>query len=174
MAYVLSLFPVLACPIGMGLMMWLMARQENPAQGAEDRRGVARANAGQAAAGNRRFHLCLNWKVLASLAVIGAAVWVWVPQLLVVAVPLLIVVACPLSMMFMMRGMHGSRCATAPTRSRQPGPAASADADQLVTLRTQQAALAREIAALEAANSRSLPETEDKRRLIALRHNEER
>jgi len=51
--------------------------------------------------------MCVNWKVVAGLAVVGVIVWVGAPQFLVGAIPLLIVAACPLSMLLMMRGMQG-------------------------------------------------------------------
>ena len=51
--------------------------------------------------------MCLNWRVIAGLAVVGVIVLVVAPQFLWVALPLLIVAACPLSMLFMMRSMSG-------------------------------------------------------------------
>ena len=51
--------------------------------------------------------LCFNWKVLAGLAVVVAAVLMIRPGLLVVAVPLALLLSCPLSCLFMMRGMRG-------------------------------------------------------------------
>ena len=55
----------------------------------------------------RLIGLCFNWKVLAGLAVVVAAVLMIRPGLLVVAVPLALLLACPLSCLFMMRGMRG-------------------------------------------------------------------
>ncbi len=37
--------------------------------------------------------MCLNWKVLAGLAVVGLAVWVVAPQFVLAALPLLLVVS---------------------------------------------------------------------------------
>lgn len=56
--------------------------------------------------------MCLNWKVIAGLALVGMGVWVVAPNLLIGTLPFLALAACPLSMMFMVRGMsehQGSR-----------------------------------------------------------------
>jgi hypothetical protein len=56
------------------------------------------------------FHsCCLNWKVIAGLAVVGLGVWVFEPGLMGAVLPLLIVAICPLSMLLMMRGMMGEQ-----------------------------------------------------------------
>lgn len=47
----------------------------------------------------------LNPRVLASLGIIGLAIAVLAPNLVVAAVPLLLLAACPLSMVVMMRAM---------------------------------------------------------------------
>jgi len=48
---------------------------------------------------------CLNWKVIAGLAVAGFAVWVAAPDLVGKALPTLLALICPLSMVAMMIGM---------------------------------------------------------------------
>ena len=58
------------------------------------------------AAGFAFLGMCLNWKVLVGLAVVGLIVLVVAPQFIWAALPILIVAACPLSMLFMMRGMQ--------------------------------------------------------------------
>jgi len=64
-------------------------------------------------------NMCLNWKVLAGLAVVGLIVLVVAPQLLGAALPILLVAACPLSMLFMMRGMFGNGNATTQMHGEQ-------------------------------------------------------
>ncbi len=56
---------------------------------------------------------CLDPRVLAAVALAGAAVVVFAPGLVAAAIPLLVVAACPLSMLVMMRSM-GSRAAPKP------------------------------------------------------------
>src|SRR5260221_13035899 len=53
----------------------------------------------------RLFGLCLNWKVIAGLAIVALGVWLVAPPLLAAALAVLILAACPLSMLLMMRGM---------------------------------------------------------------------
>src|SRR5690348_9585890 len=112
MQYILSFLPVLACPVGMGLMMWFMMRgnkQQTPGEADQARmqtyhQQLAVAEPPTMAAPPRRtsaFNLlgmCLNWKVLAALAVVGLLVLVVAPQFIWAAFPILILAACPLSM----------------------------------------------------------------------------
>ncbi len=61
--------------------------------------------------------ICLNWKAVAGLAVVGLGIWALAPGMWAAALPVLVVLACPLSMLFMMRGMRadgqvgGAACA---------------------------------------------------------------
>jgi hypothetical protein len=50
--------------------------------------------------------MCLNWKVLASLAAVGVGVYLFVPGLLAEAVPILLLAVCPLSMLLMLWDMQ--------------------------------------------------------------------
>ena len=130
MPYILSLLPVLACPVGMGLIMWLMmrghkeqpTRQDNrsPMKGADNVDTVREwfppaKDTGSVYSGNEpssrssmlsMLFMCLNWKVVGGLAVIAVIIGIIAPNLLLGAIPLLIVAVCPLSMLFMMRGMR--------------------------------------------------------------------
>ncbi len=53
--------------------------------------------------------MCLNFKVLAALAAVGAGVYLWAPGLFAAALPLLILALCPLSMVLMMGMMGGGK-----------------------------------------------------------------
>ena len=152
MAYVVSLLPILACPLMMGLMMWLMMRG-NKDQSAAHARQPDITPANKPAPGVwssllSRFHLCLNWKVVVALGAIGVGIWAIAPGLLWAAVPVLVVLACPLSMLFMMRSMSGGQCAT-DTVQEQHAAYAGANDQRRANLRAQHAAIAHEIAELE-------------------------
>ena len=95
MQYILSLLPVLACPLGMGLMMWLMMRQgkeHTPPDAATQWKGrseerplattvtstpISSQHTSPLKAIWDCVQMCLNWKVLVVLAVVGLAVWSW-------------------------------------------------------------------------------------------------
>ena len=113
MQYILSLLPLLACPVGMGLIMWLMMRgTKKQAPGEADQAPLDISSksseiTNESPKRGSMLFMCLNWKVVAALAVVGLIVGIVAPQLLLGAIPLLILAACPLSMLFMMRGMQG-------------------------------------------------------------------
>ncbi len=170
MQYILSLLPVLACPVGMGLMMWLIMRQgkeQMPPDAAPQRedRPVEKPLASpvnSTSMSSQRtsplkaiwdcVQMCLNWKVLVGLAVVGLAVWVVAPHLVLAALPLLLIVACPLSMLMMMGRMRGGQPvqvnqspAMDRTRDEQVGELQS----RLLSVQAEQEAIARQIAEIE-------------------------
>lgn len=111
--------------------------------------------------------MCLNWKVLAGLAVVGVGIWAIAPNLVVGALPLLLFLACPLSMFLMMKGMGrmtGNR--TEPPAERQattsrdpagrPLPELKA---RLAGLQEEQEAVAREIGQRTAVGTGPNPES---------------
>ena len=172
MQYILSLLPLLACPVGMGLMMWFMMRgnkQQTPDEVDQARMQTYKqprakaspptmAEAPKRASTFNLLGMCLNWKVLAGLAVVGLLVLVVAPQFIGVALPLLLVAACPLSMLFMMRGMSGNGNANQTTQLQEDQlPAGGSTRDeQLAELKSrlsgvqaEQAAIARHIAEIE-------------------------
>ena len=178
MQYILSLLPLLACPVGMGLMIWFMmrgskdqspdvaAREQTPL---ETRSVSARVPAPSTPRQESSIsspssplkaivdciQMCLNWKVLAGLAVVGLIVLVVAPQLILAALPILLIAACPLSMLFMMRGMAGNRNATTQMQGDQL-PAGLTRNERLAELQSrmssmqdEQEAIARQIAEIE-------------------------
>ncbi len=107
--------------------------------------------------------MCLNWKVLAGLAVVGLAVWVVAPQFVLAALPLLLVVACPLSMLLMMGRMRGGQ----PAQANQPPAAGQTRDEQAVELRSrllsmqaEQEVIARQIAEIESPATPVMSEAE--------------
>ena len=72
MAYLVSLLPALACPVLMGLMMWLMMCGNKDHGGEQAQQMDVRSPSNPMNAPQKRsmvgFHICLNWKVVAGLA----------------------------------------------------------------------------------------------------------
>lgn len=104
---------------------------------------------------DKMLKMCLNWRVIGALIVVGLGLWFVAPNLLAAAFPLLIIAVCPLSMVFMMKGMQGEKGKARPERAN--GSRASGDPERLQDLevrlqetRGQQETIAREIARLKA------------------------
>lgn len=114
--------------------------------------------------------ICLNWKVVAGLAVMAAGIRVVAPQVFLSALPVLAVLACPLSMLIMMRGMNGMgstqshACNMSPSMTpsrRDQAPTSAAIREtrlaelhtRLKHARAEQEALARELAMLTGAGA---------------------
>jgi hypothetical protein len=172
MPYILSLLPLLACPVGMGLIMWFMMRGSKQGQTPQetDFTSVNRSQEPDAITEAppqreplfKMLFMCLNWKVVIGLAIVALIVLVLAPQFILGALPLLIVAACPLSMLFMMRGMRGMQNGmsrpTSPLTSMRQSPALdeptreaqlAALRSQLSHIQTQQEAIASRITQIE-------------------------
>jgi hypothetical protein len=91
--------------------------------------------------------MCLNWKVLVSLAAVGVGVYLFAPGLLAEAVPILLLAVCPLSMLLMMWAMQHPQGQGQQTPQEPDG--GLTREEQVARLRAQQAALADRIGELE-------------------------
>ena len=173
MQYILSLLPALACPVGMGLMMWFMMRgNKDSAKSGANQAPIDIYNqpladiheSPERASLLKMLFMCLNWKVVAGLAVVALAVVVVAPQYIWAALPLLIVAACPLSMLFMMRGMHGMS-------TKSPAPGIPHDAQlpelqsRLTSLQADQEVITGQIAELERTHETAMAEGETAARI---------
>jgi len=121
---------------------------------------------------NKMGGMCFNWKVIAGLSAVGLGIWVVAPSFVGAALPLLLVLACPLSMLFMMRSMGGSQCASQGSQVRQPSTAGLTREEQLAELKAQLSSikaehdtLAREIGDMEAATGQTVPLVERGQRM---------
>lgn len=96
--------------------------------------------------------MCLNWKVMAGLAALGAGIFVFAPNLAAAALPFLVLAICPLSMIFMMGAMNnmgnssqsGAACAMGGNQKPQ------SREEELAQLKAQQQELTSKVAQLEA------------------------
>ncbi len=99
--------------------------------------------------------MCLNWKVLAGVAAVGAGLLVFAPGLAAAALPFLVLAICPLSMVLMMGAMNGMG-QTSPTGAVGGVQQPRNRNERLAELEMQQQALANQIAALEAEDEARL------------------
>ena len=102
----------------------------------------------------KHLKMCLNPKVLATLAAVGVGIYLYAPGLFAAALPLLVLAICPLSMVLMMtamsRGTNGSESSGDTAGKDAAGMRAMTDDEleaQLQGLQAQQAALADQLQA---------------------------
>jgi hypothetical protein len=91
--------------------------------------------------------MCLNWRVIAGLTLVGLSVWAIAPNLLIGALPILLIAVCPLSMMFMMRGIHGHKTSV-PEESEKVSRVPPSRDVRLAELAAQRGEIERELARL--------------------------
>ena len=92
--------------------------------------------------------MCLNWKVLAGLAAVGVGIYLVAPNLMLAALPILILALCPLSLLLMMWGMQYNNHGQGQQTPQEPDGGQTRE-ERIAQLRTQQAALADQLGALE-------------------------
>jgi hypothetical protein len=96
--------------------------------------------------------MCLNWKVIVGVVIVGIGIYVYAPGFALAALPFLVLAICPLSMIFMMGAMgnmnrdgekSGAACAMG---GNKPGNRE----EELARLKEQQRELGDKIATMEA------------------------
>ena len=90
--------------------------------------------------------MCLDWRVLVGLAVVGVELYVVAPGTVVAALPILSLVACPLSMLLIIKAMRVGPGEGGGSRATDDG---STREEQLARMRGQQRILCDRIDALE-------------------------
>ena len=186
MQYFLNLLPVLACPLMMGAMIWLMMRGSREQTPSNERytppsnerlegmvlTGLApdlppseptvSASPSLFKAIGDCVQMCLNWKVLVGLATVAGVIWFVAPQFALVALPVLLVLVCPASMIFMMARMRrGGPPSDAP--GCQACESQPTREEQLASLKNQHEALEAPIAELEQSEVPSMALIEARR-----------
>ena len=106
--------------------------------------------------------MCLNWKVITAVALVGVGLFVYAPGLALSALPFLVIAICPLSMLLMMGAMNGmggdSKSGEGCAMSGQKQP--EGREGELAQLKAQQVELASKIDSLEAEELDSRQESQ--------------
>src|SRR5918996_1055874 len=98
----------------------------------------------------RMGRVCVNWKVLVGLGIVGVAIWAVAPGPFLAVLPILLLAACPLSMLIMMWSMkHDAQSGHDASHQSQislpTGHGYTRD-ERLAALKAQQAVISCEIA----------------------------
>jgi uncharacterized membrane protein len=108
--------------------------------------------------------ICLNWKVLVGLGLVGVGIWAVAPNLFLAALPFLLLAACPLSMLAMMWGMkhvmQSGQNGSQPSQAGLPTCHEPSRGERLGELKARQAAISRETAELERGSQQATAEGE--------------
>jgi|SRR5713226_3665163 len=107
---------------------------------------------------------CLNWRVIAGLALIGSVLFVYEPKLAVSSLPVLVALVCPISMLFMMLSMQRMNMGGRSNAESAPEPGFRNLSrenqlqfleDQLERVQEQQRAISGQLPALERSQTQS-------------------
>lgn len=109
--------PMVGCALMMAAMMWVLGSGRRRPSGRNDIATVTTPSASR-----MRALLCIDRRVVISLAVVAAAVLLLAPSAFASFGPLLLIAVCPISMLLMMRDGHPAErpSASAATSARTP------------------------------------------------------
>ena len=71
----------------------------------------------------RLVECCLNWRVIASLAAVGVALFLFAPKLAATSLPILVALVCPISMLVMLVSMGRMNMQGRHSEVSEPAPA---------------------------------------------------
>ncbi|MGH2658300.1 MAG: DUF2933 domain-containing protein [Actinomycetota bacterium] len=98
----------------------------------------------------KMIRMCLNWKVIGGLTVVGLGIWLAAPNLLAAALPVLLIAVCPLSMLLMMKAMDRGHHSSQPGDAKTDARVAPSREVRIAELQAERKILDSKITALEA------------------------
>jgi DUF2933 family protein len=101
----------------------------------------------------RMIRMCLNWKVIGGLSVVGLSIWLVAPNLTAAAIPILLIAVCPVSMLLMMKAMGGGHQSSQPAGAGDDRVAPSREV-RIAELQAQRETLDGKIRVLEEETTR--------------------
>lgn len=114
MEALISLIPLLVCPMLMGLMAWMMTHQKN------EQADITQAKTSLWHDLKRMARSCFNPKVALLMVIVGFGLYLTAPAFFYRFAPWLLILICPISMTLTMRQLYRQISLTEPNLTRKP------------------------------------------------------